>query len=113
MKVTIETAKSFDKEFKRFAKHYASFVSDMKELSDAIKKDPNIGTDLGKGIRKIRMQITSKGKGKSGGMRVISVNVYVSVSETAVTLLYIYDKSERSSIKKQEILALMKENGLA
>lgn len=112
MRVTIETAKSFDKEFKRFAKHYAAFVRDMKELSDEIRKNPNIGSDLGNGIRKIRMQVMSKGKGKSGGMRVISVNVYVSVTKTLVTLLYIYDKSERSTIKKKEILALMKENGL-
>jgi len=112
MKVTIETSKSFDKEFKRFAKHYVSFVSDMKKLSDEIRINPNLGTDLGNGIRKIRMQVTSKGKGKSGGVRVISVNVYVSVTETSVTLLYIYDKSERSTIKKQEIVALMKSNGL-
>lgn len=112
MKVSIKLANSFKKEIKRFSKHYASFVNDYAELLESITKNPNLGADLGNGIRKIRMQVTSKGKGKSGGMRVISVNVYASVSETSVTLLYIYDKSERSAIKKQEILALMKENGL-
>lgn len=112
MKVTIETSKSFDKEFKRFAKHYASFTSDIKVLVDEIKKNPNLGTDLGNGIRKIRMQVRSKGKGKSRGMRVISVNIYATITETTVNLLYIYDKTERSSIKKAEIFALMRDNGL-
>jgi len=112
MKVTINLAVSFKKELKRFSKHYASFVSDYEKLLNAITENPNLGTDLGNGIRKIRMQVKSKGKGKSGGVRVISVNVYVSVTETSVTLLYIYDKSERSTIKKQEIVALMKSNGL-
>lgn len=112
MKVTINLAYSFKKELKRFSKHYSSFINDYQKLLNAITENPNLGSDLGNGIRKIRMQVTSKGKGKRGGMRVISVNVYVSVSETSVTLLFIYDKSERSTIKKQEILTLMKENGL-
>lgn len=113
MKVTIDTSDTFKKEAKRFKKHYASFASDYNKLLDEIKKNPNIGTDLGNGIRKIRMQIKSKGKGKSGGMRVISVNIYATVTETTVNLLYIYDKAERTSIKKEEIFALMRDNGLA
>lgn len=112
MKVTIDLANSFKREFKRFSKHYASFVSDYERLLDEIKQNPKLGTDLGNGIRKIRMQVKSKGKGKSGGMRVISVNIYATVTETTVNLLYIYDKTERSSIKKEEILALMRDNGL-
>lgn len=112
MRVVIETSKSFDKEAKRFSKHYASFLSDLRKLSEEIKSNPNLGTDLGCGIRKIRMQVTSKGKGKSGGMRVISVNIYASVTETTVNLLYIYDKAERSTITKREIIALMKQNGM-
>lgn len=112
MKVTIETSKSFKREAKRFAKHYASFLSDLKVLSDDIKKNPSLGTDLGSGIRKIRMQVKSKAKGKSGGMRVISVNIYATVTETTVNLLFIYDKAERPSIKKSEILELMKRNGM-
>jgi len=113
MKVTIETSKSFDKEVKRFSKHYASFLSDLKKLSAAIRANPQLGTDLGGGIRKIRMQISSKGKGKSGGARVISVSVYAAVDAATVNLLYIYDKAERESISRKEIEELMRQNGIA
>lgn len=112
MKVTIKVYKPFKREAKRFSKRYASFDEDIAQLLDDLTKNPNLGTDLGNGIHKIRMQVKSKGKGKSGGMRVISVNIYATVTETTVNLLFIYDKAERSSIKKEEILALMKENGL-
>lgn len=44
--------------------------------------------------------IASKGKGKSGGARVITFTVIVSVEETEINLLYIYDKAERQAISK-------------
>lgn len=112
MKVIIETSKSFDREVKRFAKHYASFFRDLKVLEKELCSNPNLGVDLGGGVRKIRMQISSKGKGKSGGARVISVNIYATVDETSINLLYIYDKSERSSISRKEIEELLHQNGL-
>lgn len=112
MKVTIKIMKPFAKESKRFRKHYASFDNDLEKFLADLAENPNLGTDLGNGIRKIRMQITSKGKGKSGGMRVISVNIYATVTETTVNLLYIYDKAERSTITKKEIEALLKQNNM-
>lgn len=112
MKVKINQSHTFKKEAKRFAKRYASFCMDYENLLNELTENPLLGTDLGNGIRKIRMRIMSKGKGKSGGLRVISVNVYASVTETTVNLLYIYDKSERSSINRKEIERLMRQNGL-
>lgn len=112
MKVIIETSKSFKQELKRFCKHYTSFLSDYEKLLNELTANPNLGTDLGGGIRKIRMQIKSKGKGKSGGARVISVNIYATATETGVNLLYIYDKSERSTISAREIEGLLIKNGL-
>ena len=58
------------------------------------------------------MKITSKGKGKSGGARVISFTVIVSEQDALLNLLYLYDKSERSSISSQEIEELLRKNGL-
>ena len=43
----------------------------IKLLLEMLRKNPMAGADLGDGIRKVRMAITSKGKGKSGGARVI------------------------------------------
>ena len=58
------------------------------------------------------MAIGSKGRGKSHGARVITVNVVVSVEETEINLLFIYDKAERDNITSAEIEALMEEVGL-
>ncbi|HET6400693.1 MAG TPA: type II toxin-antitoxin system RelE/ParE family toxin [Candidatus Kapabacteria bacterium] len=56
---------------------------------------PDTGRSLGGGIFKIRLAIKSKGKGKSGGARVITA--YFS-KETVLYLLTIYDKSDQESI---------------
>ena len=50
--------------------------------------------------------------GKRGGARVITFTVIVSVEEAVINLLTIYDKSERESIRRSEILALLEKNGL-
>lgn len=59
------------------------------------------------------MRIASKGKGKSGGARVITFTVVVAVEETEINLLYIYDKAERSTISKSDLEKLLRQNDLA
>lgn len=100
------------REAKRFTKHYATFANDYDALVAELKANPFIGTDLGGGVRKVRMRINSKGKGKSGGARVITFTVIVTAIETEVNLLYIYDKAVRSTITQAEIAALLRQNGL-
>lgn len=58
------------------------------------------------------MRIASKGKGKSGGARVITFTVVVSVDESEINLLYIYDKAERANISSKELEELLHKNGL-
>jgi hypothetical protein len=48
--------------------------------------------------------IASKGKGKSGGARVIT---YFAVTESNVFLLSIYDKSEKEDIDDKELLRIL------
>lgn len=103
---------SFKREAKRLNKKYASFANDYEKLIMELEANPTLGTDLGNGLRKIRMQITSKGKGKSGGARVITFTVIAAMDETDVNLLFIYDKAERSNVKKNEIEKLLKDNNL-
>ena len=57
------------------------------------------------------MAITSKGKGKSDGARVITLTVLVTATDTDLWLLTIYDKSERESISDAAIRALREEVG--
>ena len=112
MNYKIVLDRTFEKEVKRLAKRYPSLKSDIKALRDEILANPTAGTDLGGGLRKIRMRIASKGKGKSGGARVITFTVVVAVEETEIILLYIYDKAERESVSAHEIEALLRKNGL-
>lgn len=112
MKYRIKTTKSFDKALKKLSKKYVSIADDYELLLQELKQNPHLGTQLGHGLRKIRMRIASKGKGKSGGARVISYMVIIAVGETDVNLLYVYDKSERDNITEEELKALLEANGL-
>lgn len=111
MEIKIKPLPTFQREAKILKKHYASFVDDYAELLEQIHKNPAAGTDLGGGLRKVRMRIASKGKGKSGGARVITYTIITKIEETEINLLYIYDKSERDSISAAEIKELLKQNG--
>ena len=90
----------FDREFKRLAKKYASLKSEYEALIEELEKNPEIGTPLGNNVYKIRLAIASKGKGKSGGARVIT---YLKTEEENVYLISIYDKGERDTISDKEI----------
>ena len=69
-----------------------------------LQTEPNKGTALGNDRYKIRLAIASKGKGKSGGARVIT---YLAIADTEVYLLSIYDKSEQPGIGDKELLRLV------
>ena len=112
MNYSIVLDRTFEREVKRLSKRYASLKEDLKELRNELEQNPLSGTDLGGGLRKIRMRITSKGKGKSGGARVITFTIVIAVDETEINLLYIYDKAERSSISGKELEELLRKNGL-
>ena len=110
MNVKIIPSAEFDRQFKRLAKKYKSLLDDYLSLSKELKKNPLQGSDLGGGVRKIRMAITSKGKGKSGGARVLTLSVLVS-DDADVTLLTIYDKSEIENVSDEYIKWLISETG--
>lgn len=87
-------------EFKRcakpLAKRYKSFNQDFQVLLDELEKNPHLGTDLGMGYRKVRMAIKSKGKGKSGGATVITLDTLEC--DGCLYLLFVYDKSDADSV---------------
>lgn len=99
----------FLKNIKKLAKKYKSLADDLKELQARLSENPYAGVDLGNGVRKVRMSIKSKGKGKSksGGARVIYMNILVADDDVNVTMLTVYDKSEQESISDNEINMLI------
>ena len=108
MNVYIELGSEFKRQFKRLAKKYHSLRNDIVAWRKEIVKDPFVGDDLGGGVRKIRMAITDKGKGKSGGARILTLNVQVCEDGLNVILLTIYDKGEISNVKDEFIEFLIK-----
>ena len=109
MNITVVPGRTFTRRAKQLMKKYHSLISDLKKLEEELKANPDAGSDLGNGLRKVRMSITSKGKGKSGGARVITYTTIVSVEEGRITLLTIYDKSEQTTISDQELKQLIAE----
>ena len=110
MKVKIDFLPEFMRLAKPLWKKYASFEQDYMQLLDELRSNPFVGTPLGEGVRKVRMTITSKGKGKSGGARVLTYCVNKdSDDEIKVTLMSIYDKSKISNVSDEYISFLVKE----
>lgn len=104
MKVDIVLADEFKRQFKRLAKKYPSLTGDFITFKKELTDSPLQRTDLGGGTRKVRMAIASKGKGKSGGARVITFNVIQHDDDSIeITLLTIYDKGEISGVTDKYI----------
>lgn len=111
MAITIEYTRHFDRELRRLARKYRSLATDLKELKELLLENPRAGVDLGNNLHKVRLAITSKGKGKSGGARVIT-HVLLSIEDGIIHFLTIYDKSERNTITDGELRELLHECGL-
>ena len=116
MKVTVKITKTFKTAVKPLLKKYHSLSKDLLSLEKELIIEPRLGTALGKDTFKIRLKITSKGKGKSGGARVISlvettlIGYAEIVSDEAITvnLITIYDKTEVDNISDKELKDLIK-----
>ncbi|MEN9523546.1 MAG: hypothetical protein RL065_1923 [Bacteroidota bacterium] len=94
----------FIRKLKPLAKKYPSLKTDLAETIDTLAIKPTLGTSIGRDCYKIRIAISSKGKGKSGGARLIT---YVRVTRQTVYLMDIYDKSEQANISKEELKTLI------
>ena len=102
----------FTREFKKLAKRYRSLKEDYEAFLESLKANPLQGDEIAPHIRKIRLAITSKGRGKAGGARVITFNALVSEQDGKIFLLLIYDKADASNIKMNVILEMVEALGL-
>ncbi len=109
MAFKVITTKDFEKFFKRLLKKYPSLKNDLLKLIEVLEENPKTGINLGNNLYKIRMAISSKNKGKSGGSRIIT---YVINEDEEVYLIHIFDKGKISNIQKKLVLKILKDAGL-
>lgn len=107
--VSFEYLPEFERRAKILAKKYHSFANDYNSFLDELENNPFSGTSLGGNVYKYRMSITSKGKGKSGGARVITYNVKQTEDDVTITLMSIYDKNEIRNVSDAYLRQLIKE----
>ena len=115
MTVTVRITKSFSTAAKPLLKKYPSLTKDLLILETELRSNPKLGTPLGNNTYKIRLKISSKGKGKSGGARVISLVETSVISEinfrdedVTVNFITIYDKADTATINDKELRELIK-----
>jgi len=100
MSYSIILTHHFEKEFKRLAKKFPSLKNEFAQLVANTTANPEAGTFIGNNCYKIRLAIGSKGRGKSGGARIIT---YLYIETETVYLLTIYDKGEKADLKPNEL----------
>ena len=104
--MTFQTSEEFDRQFKRLFKKYHSLIADLLQLKQELEINPYEGDALGGNCYKVRMAITSKGKGKSGGARVITC---IKIENDTIHLLTIFDKSDIENISDKYLDSLRKD----
>lgn len=110
MSYSIILTDQFKKEAKKLVKKYRTLKAELQALGHELSENPTAGTPLGNDVYKLRLAIASKGKGKSGGARIITC---VKVVNEVVYLVSIYDKSRLENLTKEQITELLKKAGLA
>lgn len=99
MSFEVELTDHFKKEARKLTKKYRSLKTELEALGEQLAKNPTIGTPLGHDVYKVRLAIGSKGKGKSGGARVIT---FVKVVKEKIYLVSIYDKGQLDNLTKDQ-----------
>ncbi|HAL83653.1 MAG TPA: hypothetical protein DCO83_16615 [Mucilaginibacter sp.] len=105
MVIEVKYTPDFERQLKRLSHKYPSIYKDLASLINDLEATPYSGSPLGKNLYKVRMALSDKGKGKSGGARVIT---YVLIRNESVYLAAVYDKSEQSTIDTDRLLKVLK-----
>jgi mRNA-degrading endonuclease RelE of RelBE toxin-antitoxin system len=92
-------------EFPHFTRWVEANLSDeeYRQIQEELIKNPHKGDLIphGHGLRKLRWRF--KGKGKSGGVRII---YYLWLSHEEFLMIYVYPKNEREDLTKEQLRTL-------
>ena len=106
--IKVYTIPEFDKSLKRLSRKFPSLKVEYADFIEKTERENVQGLSLGNGFYKARLSVQSKGKGKSGGLRIISYKeVIYKLDETEIILVAIYDKSDLSSVDRRYLELLV------
>lgn len=97
----------FRRKIKPLAKKYHTLKNNINNLGIELVKNPFLGESYGANLYKIRLADESKGKGKSGGFRVMYYLAIKNENNIDIILITIFDKSETDTIKKKDAELLL------
>jgi hypothetical protein len=109
-KFSISVTGHFNRQIKKLSKKYPSLKADITHLGALLVQQPIMGVAVGKNCYKVRLKITSKKTGKSGGARVIT---FVKVTAHKIVLIDIFDKSDTENVSDsylKELLSKIKDD---
>jgi len=106
------TTAVFARKVKPLLKKYRTLGESLLLLQQELIKNPRSGSSYGANIYKVRLADPSKGKGTSGGFRVVTYLVIEKSDDVTIQLITILNKSEEDSITKADVLNLVRKCGL-
>ena len=110
MKIRFLVTPQFDKAYKKLKKKYPSLPEDIALFKKNFATNPHPSIPLGGGYRKVRIAIRSKGRGKSGGARIILYELFLKAeAEDTIILVDIYDKEKADTLKADEYTRYLKD----
>jgi len=117
MSCKIIVIREFKRDAKKLVKKYPSLKQELADLQKQLKQNPHLGTLIHENTYKIRLAVKSKGRGKSGGLRIITyvIEIELQVQENeqnqqiTVFLVAIYDKSRTENISDKDLKMLIDE----
>ncbi|MEN0046887.1 MAG: hypothetical protein AAF806_07520 [Bacteroidota bacterium] len=101
MSCNLILTEEFERRAKKLSKKYRSLKNDLAVLFETLVENPYQGDQIKPDVFKVRMAIKSKGKGKSGGARVITyveTTIIETEESTDLYLITIYDKSDATNV---------------
>ena len=104
----VRMSDDFKVAYKRLKKRHRSLEVDFERLLLSLMENPDQGVELIEGVRKIRLAISSKRRGRSGGARVI---LRARIVEDELQLIYIYDKSDFENVSDIFLRDVLKRMG--
>jgi len=108
MKNKVIVTPFFESKYKRLAKKFPHLPLELINLEKELIVNPKLGEPIGGSLYKIRLASSDKGKGKSGGFRIITYLIQEINSTIEIYLITIYDKSEDESISKSVLIKVVK-----